>query len=159
MFSRAPIAFDYLKKFDLALTLDVESFDTSDSEAQSAEFALKLASGHLQVEPGVIRYPKGEVDVTLSVDARDEPHLRYTASGNNLNPWLGISGGQRGAREKLNADVDVDIDLTAYGRSPHALASSLDGSVYITIKDGNMRRSFVDLLFVDIVGWTASLVR
>ena len=48
--------------------------------------------------------------------------------------------------------------MSAQGQSPHQLASSLDGSLYVTITNGKLRRSFTDLLFVDIVGWASTQV-
>ena len=66
VFSKDPIAFDHLHKFDLALAVDVATFDPTDSEAVSAESTIRLKSGLLTLRPAIIRYPKGTLDLDLS---------------------------------------------------------------------------------------------
>ena len=39
-----------------------------------------------------------------------------------------------------------------------ALASSLDGDLFVTSRHGKLSRSVVDLLFIDIAGWAASKI-
>ena len=159
VFSSDPIAFDVLKKFNLALAVDVATFDPTDSDAVSAESTVRVQSGVLTLTPTVIRYPKGQLNIEFSVDARKTPLLAFKAYGNNINPWLISSKRSNETAVDINAAMDVDIDLSAQGSSAHQIASSLDGSLYLTIKDGKMRRSFTDLLFVDIVGWTVNYVK
>jgi len=156
VFSKDPIAFDYLKKFDLALAVNVATFDPTDSEAVSAESTIRVKSGVLTLRPTVIRYPKGALDLDLSIDARQMPRLEFKASGDHLNPWLGLQAQPNKDKPAFDAELKADISLSAQGQSPHQLASSLNGSLYVTITNGKLRRSFTDLLFVDIVGWTAT---
>ena len=158
VFSRETLDLGWLRRFDLALGVDIVSFDPQDSEAASAGMTVSLQSGVLKLDPVTIEYPKGELALTLAVDARREPRVQFTLYGKNLNPWLEIAGQDKSPTMGFDADLDADIRLAAVGNSMHALASSLDGELYITVRHGKMRRSLLDLLFIDIVGWASSHV-
>jgi hypothetical protein len=159
VFSREPIDLEWLKGFDLALGVDIVSFDPQESRAQSANMTVALQSGVLKLDPVTIEYPKGEMALTLAVDARRVPRVQFTLYGKDLNPWLEANGQNAPQVMGFDADLDTDIRLTAAGNSPHALASSLDGELYITTRHGKVRRSLIDLLFIDIVGWSASHIK
>lgn len=160
VFSREPIDLGWLTWFDLALTVDVVSFDPQESLAESANMTVALQSGVLKLNPVTIRYPKGEMALTLAVDARREPRVQFTLYGKNLNPWLETDGQDKSSQVMgFDADLDTDIRLAATGDSVHALAASLDGDLYITTRHGKVRRGLLDLLFLDIVGWSASHIK
>lgn len=159
VFSREAIAFEPLKKLDLDLDVGVVSFDADESGADSAALKISLKSGLLRIHPAVITYAKGVLDLDLLVDARQQPHMRFSAQGKNIDPWQGMTEQPGGSDIDLNADYDVDIQLSASGRSPHELASSLDGDLFLTMKQGRIRSSALNLLFVDIVGWASNRVR
>ncbi len=105
VFSKDPIAFDYLNKFDLALAVDVPTFDPNDSEAVSAESTIRVKSGVLTLRPAVIRYPKGALDLDLSIDTRQTPRLEFKASGDGINPWLGLKAQPNKDKPAFDADA------------------------------------------------------
>jgi len=77
-----------------------------------------------------------------------------------VNPWREEQeNGKPEYDQFVNADYDLDLSLSATGNSAHELASSAEGEIYLTIQDGWLRRSMVDLLFVDIVGFSLNLVK
>jgi hypothetical protein len=156
VFSREPIDLGWLNGFDLALAVDIVSFDQDDSRAVSADMTVSLQSGLLKLDPVTIDYPKGSMSLALTVDARRVPRTQFALYGKDLNPWLEMGGQDSTQSKEFNADLDADIRLTASGNSVYALASSLDGNMYLTVRHGKMRRSLLDLLFIDIVGWTVS---
>jgi hypothetical protein len=158
VFSRQPIDFDRLKRVDLALQVDVASFDPDSSPARSADMTVTLQGGLLTVGPLLVSYPKGHLKVTLSLDARDTPRMRFTAYGQNIDPWRDMPKWAEANAAGFGADLDVDIDLDATGDSVYGLVSSLDGNVFVTSRHGKISRSLVDLLFIDIAGWAASKI-
>jgi uncharacterized protein involved in outer membrane biogenesis len=96
----------------------------------------------------------------FEVDSGDVPGLVLKAAGQNVNPWRGRQkNGRPEYKQFVNASYDLDLSFKASGESTHELASSAEGNVYMTIQDGWLRRSLVDLLFVDIVGWSLNLVK
>ena len=153
VFSRETIDFDRLKNLDLDVDIEVLSFDPAVSKAQSGKLKVTLKDGLLRIHPAVIKYAIGEMDLDLIVDARETPQIRLTASASDVSPWQGVTGQAGGADIDLAADYDIDIDLSVRGRSPHQLASTLNGDIYLAIRHGKIRQSFFNLLFVDIVGW------
>ena len=52
-----------------------------------------------------------------------------------------------------DTDLDVDIDLSLAGDSPHELAASAQGDIFMELKNGFFRRDLIDLVFADIIGW------
>ncbi len=158
VFSRDPLPFHWLKKADLDLVIDVDSFDQEGWEAQSAKMVLALKSGHLTARPVTFRYAKGTMDMELEVDAGATPTLALKATARNVNPWQGRSD-EPGFERVMKSKVDLDLSIKALGKSAHELVSSMDGSIYLSNEDGALRRSLVDLLFVDIVGWGLNLVK
>ncbi|MDX2507308.1 MAG: AsmA family protein [Gammaproteobacteria bacterium] len=156
IFSRKPIDFDWLKQLDLDLALDIKSFDSDISTAESAELQIKLKSGHLQISPAVFKFTKGHLDMELSLNSKVKPEINFKAFGKNIDPWLAISNSK--GKESLIADLDVDIELHAQGASPHDLVSSLNGELYVTVKNAKMKREYMELLFIDLVGWSTSKV-
>ena len=100
------------------------------------------------------------MDLELEVDGGDTPSLALKAIADDVNPWREEQ--ENGAPEYeqfVNANYDLDLSLSAAGNSAHELASSAEGDIYLTIQDGWLRRSLVDLLFVDLVGWSLNLVK
>jgi len=160
VFSRDPLPFHWLKKADLDLTVDVESFDEDVWDAQSAKLVLALKAGHLAVKPVTFTYTKGTMDMEFEVDARDTPTLVLKATARNVNPWRGEQeNGEPEHKQFVNASYDVDLSFKSSGGSAHELASNAEGDFYFTVQDGWLRRSLIDLLFVDIVGWSINFVK
>ncbi len=158
LFSREPIDLGWLKTFDLNLGVHVASFDPGSSPARSADVTVTVQSGLLKVGPAVVTYPKGQLKLALSVDARDTPQFTFSAYGKDIDPWRDMPRWAQGNEAGFGAAMDVDIHLDASGRSVYQLVSSLDGGLFVTSTHGKISRSLVDLLFVDIAGWAASKI-
>jgi hypothetical protein len=151
VFSRERIPFDWLHKFDLDLSVDVESFDPELSPAQSAKADIAISSGQLWIRPAAIKYPVGELELELQVDAREKPTVSVQAHGANLRPERALYMTQRA--EGADPDLDIDIDLHLAGNSPHELAASARGDIFLELKHAFFRRDLIDLVFADIIGW------
>lgn len=158
VFSRDPIPFHWLKKADMDLTVDVDSFDQEGWDAQSARLVLALKSGHLTARPVTFTYAKGALDMALDVDTRDTPTLALEAAARNVNPYQGQEK-EPGFEKILKSNVNLDLSFKAAGTSAHELASSANGNIYITVEDGRLRRSLINLLFVDLVGWSLNIAK
>ncbi len=153
IFSRKSIDFDGLKQYDLDLALDIQSFDADVNAVESAKLQLKLEAGHLKISPAVFKFAKGHLNMDLSLNTRLKPEIKLKAFGKNIDPWLGIDDSQ--VKDHFIADVDVDIELNAKGKSLHEFVSSINGELYVTIENGKLRHEYMDLLFIDLIGWTA----
>ena len=159
VFSRDPINFNWLKYADVELSIEVESFDDVWAKAESAHFQIIGKSGKLTVSPATLTYPQGELNLEIDLDVKEIPKVRFEAHGKDLNPWLALDMKESSASKEFDAEVDVDIHVTSSGISQHELASNMQGEVYVNLKNGKMRRSLLDLIFLDFVGWTYARVK
>ena len=158
VFASTPIDFSYLKMADLDLSVDIRSSDAARSQIESAKFKIALKSGDLTISPAQVVYPRGKLDFDLELLTAEKPKFHFKAYGENINPRQTLDMQAINGKTGFDADVDVDLELTAAGASQHELVSSLDGDIYITIINGRLRRSLVDMLFVDLIGWTTTQV-
>jgi uncharacterized protein involved in outer membrane biogenesis len=158
VFSREPMDLGWMKKADVDLSVDIQSFDRANSEALSANFRAVLKSGHLSVKHATLVYPKGQADLDLQFDARDAPKFSFSMTGENLDPWRGLNVYEPEAKAKFDskdAVLNVNVSLASSGKSRHELAANAQGEFYVTMKHGKISQSKLNLLFVDIVGWAS----
>ncbi len=158
IFSPDPINFNWLKKADLDLSLEIDSFDDQRSQAQSGLFKFSVQSGELKISPARLVFPKGELNFDIELDVREQPKVRLEAYGKNLNPWLALNMESSAANKDFDTDLDIEVKVTSSGLSEKELAANLQGEIYLNMKNGKMRRSLLDLVFLDFVGWTVSKV-
>jgi uncharacterized protein involved in outer membrane biogenesis len=151
VFSREPIAFDWLKKVDVDIAIEVESFAQESFLADSAQLHVGLKSGLLSISPAHLVYPKGKLDMDLHLDARDHPRLTFKAFGENLDPWRTLNIQQE--KERFAARLDIDVSLSSSGLSPHELAANSEGKIYMTMQNGKISSALIDIVFADIAGW------
>ncbi|MEE8414988.1 MAG: AsmA-like C-terminal region-containing protein [Desulfobacterales bacterium] len=97
-------------------------------------------------------YPKGDLDLDVHIDGRDALQVKFRAHGNDLDPWQPLRIEQ--PNKDFQTKVSVDISIDSAGKSPHELAANAKGNIYLTAIDGKLRSSLIDLLLVDVVGWT-----
>ena len=105
VFSHEPISFEWMKKVDLDLDVNIKSFDPELSHAESARASIAMSSGQLWVKPVSIKYPVGQLTVELRLDARSVPQIHLTAFGNDLDPWRKSACSECGDAECHNGQV------------------------------------------------------
>ncbi len=152
IFSRLPIDLGWLKKAELDLEIDIESFSKAESSIESAQFVITQKDGHLSISPAVLIYPQGRLELDFQIDSQDPPQMSFKAYGKDLDPWQTLDIQQ--GRKTLETDVDIDVAVTTFGDSPHEFAANANGDIYITMKNGKIRRALLDMVLVDVVGWT-----
>jgi uncharacterized protein involved in outer membrane biogenesis len=151
VFSREPIDFDWLKKVDMDIAIEVESFAQEQFLADSAQFQVVVKSGLLSISPAHFVYPKGKLDMDLQVDARDHPRLTFKAFGEHLDPRRALDIQEY--KGEFEAEMNIDVSLSSSGLSPHELAANSQGSIYITMQNGKIPAPLIDLVFLDVAGW------
>ena len=145
-----------LKKVDLDLSIDIESFDKRHARMDSASFEVALHEGRLNISPATLVYPKGTLQLHGHVDAREQPLVSFKAFGKDINPWLALDMEQAETSRVLDPELDIDGQITSSGVSAHELAANMQGDMYLKMNDGRMSKELLDKLFVDLVGWTIS---
>ncbi|UCE83859.1 MAG: AsmA family protein, partial [Deltaproteobacteria bacterium] len=151
VFSREPIAFDWLEKVDMDIAIKVESFAQEQFLADSAQFRVVLHSGLLSISPARFAYPKGTLDIDLQLDVRDHPRLTFKAFGDHIDPRRALD--MQAYKKELEAEMNMDMSFSTSGATPHELASNSQGIIYITMQNGLVPAPLIDLVFWDVAGW------
>jgi len=152
IFSRTPLSLDWLNQANLNLMVDIKSINSEWSLLQSARLEIAMSQKLLSISPAKLVYPKGHIDLDFHIDGRETLQLIFRAHGNDLDPWQPLQIEQ--ANKDFQTNLNVDISLDSAGKSSHELAANAKGNITLTILDGKIRRSLIDLLLVDVVGWT-----
>ncbi len=151
VFSREPIDFGWLKKVDVDVAIEVESFAKEQFLANSAQFQVKVKSGVLSISPARFVYAKGKLDMDLELDVREHPRLTFRAFGKDLDPRRALD--IQDYKEELQTEMNIDLSFSTSGLTPHELASNSQGSIYITMQNGKIAAPLIDLVFWDVAGW------
>jgi hypothetical protein len=154
VFSRTPMDLDWLKKNDMDFSITVESFDKERSRLESARFEIVLKAGHLSVSPAELVYPKGKLELDVKLDVQEKPQFSLKAFGEDLNSRTVLDMDQAKKGSDFDAELDMDMKLMSSGVSAHELAANLEGDIYVLLKNGKIRNNLLNLIFVDVVGWT-----
>ena len=151
VFSREPIDFDWLKKVDLDVVIEVESFAQESFLANTGHFHVVLKSGLLSISPADLVFPRGKLEMELQLDARDQPRLRFRAFGENLDPWRTLNIQQK--KKQFEARMDIDVSWSTSGLSAHEMAANSQGRFYAEMENGKISSALIKLVFADIAGW------
>ncbi|MEJ2236311.1 MAG: AsmA family protein, partial [Syntrophobacterales bacterium] len=151
VFSDGPIDFGWLKKVDVDVAIEVESFAKEQFLAKSAQFQIRVKSGVLSINPARFVYPKGKLDMDLELDGRERPHLTFKAFGEHIDPRRALDIQQY--KKELQAEMNIDLSFSTSGLTPHEMAANSQGSIYITMQNGKLAAPLADLVFWDVAGW------
>jgi len=152
VFGESEIPFGALNDFDLDLDVLLEDLEGIHLDIDKVEAELDLVDGVLRVDPLSFNFVGGRIDLTLLVDASGKlPELHLTLAANDVD--LGDLLSQTEVDVPLVGEMDLIVDLKATGRSPQALASSLDGEFDLAISRGQVRTSRLRLTTSNPVTW------
>lgn len=139
-----------LDRFDADVAWNVEVLRLLGSEAADIDLTAILEGGRLEVGP---LEAVGERGGRLSARFLLEPG----ENGRRLDAHLTVDSAQaRLARSEQRAssaatNVDLRLDVSAVGVSPHQLAAAADGRVVLSLAGGAVDSSLFDLIGADLV--------
>ena len=151
VFSNEPMDFGWLKKADVDVAIEVESFAKEQFLAESAQFQIRVKSGLLSISPARLVYPRGNLDMDLELDTREIPRLTFKALGENIDPRKALD--IQAYKKELKGEMDVDMTFSTSGLTAHEMAANSQGSIYITMQNGKLSAPLADLVFWDVAGW------
>ena len=154
VFSRTPMGLNWLKNHDMDLSVTIESFDKERSQFESGRLGIVLKDGHLSISPGELVSPKGNLELEMKLDVQEKPLFYLKAFGEDISPQLVFEMDQAKKNSHFDAELDIDMELMSSGTSAHELAANLEGDIYVLLKNGRIRKNLLNLIFVDIIGWT-----
>jgi uncharacterized protein involved in outer membrane biogenesis len=120
------------------LTLDIQldklTLALGTGHVDVVEGDLELASRKLNVDPFELTYLGTAVSGGMTLDARQEPELRFRARGIGFD--LGDLARRIGWSETAQGKVDLKFSARTSGHTPRQMASSADGRVSLLITEG-----------------------
>ncbi|MFL5254898.1 MAG: AsmA family protein [Rhodopila sp.] len=137
IFPDTPLPFDQLRTADADLRLTIGSLRTSGQDYRKIATHVVLSGGRLNVDPVSGEWPEGRMDGAISVDASQAMppvKIRLHAPGLALRPLLAA------LRQPPIASGNLEIyaNLSGAGVSPHAIASTLNGSLGLVVPGGTI---------------------
>ena len=150
LFSDAPLPWGWLRRADLDLQMSVGDLVLHGADYRAASGHLVLENGALHLDPFAVQAPEGLIGLSFSADAaQPEPPVALVLRSGAfaLDPLLqevGLPGGS-------DAALEVDVVLHSAGRSPHALASHLDGHVGLALVDGELSNAVLSTALGDVL--------
>jgi uncharacterized protein involved in outer membrane biogenesis len=137
LFSDTPVPVDGLRSADADVKLDIAVLRSGGADYRAIDSHLVLKNGRLSVDPITADVPGGHLSGSLQADASQAAppvHITLHAPGLALKTILAA------AHEPAIASGNLEIyaDLRGTGASPHAIASSLNGSLGIAMQSGTL---------------------
>jgi uncharacterized protein involved in outer membrane biogenesis len=137
MIPDTPIPFAPLRLADADVKLNIAQLKTGGALYRAIAGHIVLRNGKLQIDPLSADLPEGHVNASLSADAAQQNPpvaIRAQIPALALQPLLAAMG----KPEMINGSLNVQADLHGAGTTPHAIASTLDGSFSVTMGKGTI---------------------
>ncbi len=155
LFDEEPFELGVIRDYDLDLDIELDEIDGLHFDVDQARARIEVVDGLLTVDPLVFRFIGGSVDIRLGVDARRAPpemRIRVVADDLDIGDFLAQIEGE----VPLDGELDMIVEVQGSGESPHALASSLDGTVNLAVAEGHVQTGLLDLTVTNPVRWLFS---
>ena len=155
LFSREILDVDFLNSFGLDIKINIDQIENyGDTPIDSFVGHVTLQDGELKLDPLRFAYAGGTMDASLGLQAKELPvySLKMAADDLILGPMLA----QIDTTATIEGRTNVQLDVTASGKSAHELASNLNGVVNVEFEDFRIPTVYINLLAVDVFGWVMS---
>jgi uncharacterized protein involved in outer membrane biogenesis len=152
LFPDEPFALDGLDELDAAIKLTAAAATYRGLTLTDLAIGLEMVNGVLSITPLDAGIAGGTMAGTLALDSRAEPPaLQTTLQLRRVD--LAALKSLVDVTEVASGPVDLDVALTGRGRSPHAIASSLDGRIDLVVGKGQLHNEYIDLIAADLLGY------
>lgn len=137
LFPDTPIPFGMLKLVNADVLLAVAELKTGGQTYHELNTHVVVRDGSLRADPFAANLPAGHLDAKLTVEGTQPGppvSLHLHAPGLAMAPLLTALN----EPQVLSGNLEVYADLRASGGTPHALASTLDGSLGLAMANGQI---------------------
>ena len=148
LFSRTALPFDALRMIDLGFAIEVDAVQGHSERLGAVSFLITVNKGRL---PKLLRRPGSKpLIVSTDIQTSGEPRVTFRISQNHtdLRPVL-----VRGGDAARDGELYLSADLTSFGRSPHELASRMNGQFGIVMENGEIASAELDLISLNLLRW------
>ena len=147
--SDEPFDLEVLQRANVDLRWTIDEVVLTLSRLNDFDLGIQLVDGRVDLDP-----------IEASVDSGGdlvgrlalEPHGDGIRVGTNLrvDQFLFNLASDDGDPDSWTP-FDVELELDAVGRSPHELASTVSGEMLVTVGEGRMKNSLIDLIVADVL--------
>ena len=149
VFKDEPLPLDALRGFEAQADINIERLKTSTTEVRSLEVTANVADGNLEFENSFLGQYGGQFENRLNIRTADgQADINVIAKARDLK--LGVLSGPDIPQDLIPASA-VNIDISATGATPRALASSADGTVILTQGAGRVKNDLIESLSGDVI--------
>jgi uncharacterized protein involved in outer membrane biogenesis len=134
IFGNEPLPLEWMDDLTLDIQLDKLTLALGTGHVDVVDGDLVLASRNLNVDPFELTYLGTSVSGGMTLDARQEPELRFRARGIGFD--LGSLARRIGWSETAQGKVDLKFSAKTSGHTPRKMASSADGRLSLLIAEG-----------------------
>lgn len=154
VFPDTPLPLEALRAVDAEVKLDAERLILGGISLEAVRTTLALNGGDLAVAPFAARLADGSLAGRLDLRASGaEPELALRLDGRDID--FGDLLRQAAVTEDIGGPLELGVDLTGRGASPHAIAASLGGHLQAVSLDGTVDNRLLRVLSVglgDVLG-------
>ncbi|MGB5443772.1 MAG: AsmA family protein, partial [Gammaproteobacteria bacterium] len=154
VFSRETLDISILNSLDLEVDLLIDEVTSKTTSIDSVDGHISIRDGHLIARPFHLNFEGGRSNVVIDVQDAEIPEYKISLTGNHVK--LGSLLRQVEKDVTISGSSEVHAELEAKGRSPHELASSLDGTLRIELENASIPQKYITLLSADALGWIGS---
>ena len=147
LFNDTPLSFEALRAIDLHLALDADKLIGRNVTIEKLDLDMLLENGRLRIHPINMIYAAGFSSSEFVIDnsgSTPEFILKVTAEDIDVEDILAY------AHEPIimSGFLNLVVDLHSSGRSPHEIASNLEGEIGLALENGRIRRT-INFLSLD----------
>eukprot|EP00435_Cladocopium_sp_Y103_P067433 s1_g30.t1 len=148
LFSKSPLPFNALSALNGEIDVKVDSLTYRNAEFTDLQTAVTLKDGSLSA-PIFATYESRRLEAEVSArnSATPTAGIVLSAPGFNIGTFLE----EMDATDLLNVDGHIGLDLSARGKSPAELASSLNGKIDVATGRGTIHSSAFEWIAKDLI--------
>jgi uncharacterized protein involved in outer membrane biogenesis len=152
LFDERPLPLERLNALDLDLEVRIDAIEGVVLAIDQATARLTLTEGTLELSPVRFGSVGGRAEMHVEIDAAaPTPAWRLRALADDAQ--LGELWRELETQVPVEGELDLELDLRALGRSPRALAASLDGALGFAVERGRIHSRLLGLTTMHPLGW------
>jgi uncharacterized protein involved in outer membrane biogenesis len=152
LFDDRPLPLERLNALDLDLDVQIDAIEGVVLAIDQATARLTLIDGALKLSPVRFGSAGGRAEMHAEIDAAAQmPAWRLRALADDAQ--LGEVWRELETQVPVEGELDLELDLRARGRSPRALAASLEGALGLAVERGRIHSRLFGLTTKHPLGW------
>jgi uncharacterized protein involved in outer membrane biogenesis len=156
LFSEQPLDFSWLDRQNFDFDLRIDDIAGERYAIQDLTLRATLTDRELVLGPIKATYLGGATTGEARLTVAEPPEMSLTLTSDDIvfGELLELMTGSRAVR----GDLSARVYLTTHGLSIRDLASNLSGDVGLVLENGAIPRQLLDMIAVDLLGWTVGRV-